>query len=114
MTLTTSFNSKQSISQLMDNVQTNMTNWLNDYLSEFSERYELLEATHKSLLNLPSIAYELNKCKTESKPDPKVSEKFNGLEFPCYDNLSYNEYDQLKNSIKDSITNSIVVWLSFR
>jgi hypothetical protein len=65
------------IKPLMNDVEKVIESGLNDVLSNYMERYNLLEETHKQIMMLPSVANELGIRGSNYNPNPNYN--FNDL-----------------------------------
>ena len=59
---------------LLNNIEKVIQIGLNDILSNYIERYTLLEKTHKKIMKLSSVVYRITKTKHLLKSDPDESE----------------------------------------
>ena len=88
------------IKSIMSDVEKVIENGLNKLLVNYIDRHELLEKTHQQLIQLPSIAEELNRRKRNYNvyeneiPDVQVSVKEN-----CRDALYLNEVSIVKSRL---------------
>ena len=67
---TTNFNTQPLINQLENVINKEVSNILKDFM----ERYQLLEETHKQIMNLPSVTHELNGKTSEIIPEEEKEE----------------------------------------
>jgi hypothetical protein len=80
--------------EMVQEMQFVMRKGLSKVLSEFISRHELLEKTHKQIMQLPSVLNELNK--TSSNEDTNTSEQF---VLKDVDQL-HKDVDQLHNKME--------------